>query len=486
MNGENAKPARLTSSSICVIIFCALFAGYFSLCGARQHTNINTSRFDLGNMSQVVWNTAHGRIFEFTDPYGTQTISRFAYHADPILIAFAPLYWVWADPRMLIIVQAVIVAFGGWMLFLLAKRILSSNWLAAGIAIAFLMYPTLQHAVLFDFHPLTIAATFGLIMLYAMYAKRWRLFVVSAILFMLCKEELGLIVATLGVWQWIASRSWKSRWGIVAAAALAYVAIMVFVIMPIAGKSVATGLGNIHQTQDRQTPREIISQAISHPSQMITNISQPQTKKLVLGLLVPVSGLALANPAPLLAAWPELLIPLVDTQPATRALIFHYHAITAIFIFLSAILGIRAAKKRMAQAYPKMPERYTDRSLLAVLFLGVMVGYYFFSPLPFSRMQNLHGLVSPTPAPFIRQSMMSIPKNASISATNSLGAQVAEREHIYYFPEGIDQADYVAILLAEKGSIEWRGNHVQAEALAQNPAFELMVHKDNFSIYRRR
>ncbi len=43
-------------------------------------------------MVQAVWSTAHGHLLAITDLRGEQ-ISRLGAHFDPILVAFAPLWW---------------------------------------------------------------------------------------------------------------------------------------------------------------------------------------------------------------------------------------------------------------------------------------------------------------------------------------------------------------------------------------------------------
>ena len=62
-------------------------------------------------MVQTVWNTAHGHFLQMTSGDGVQ-ISRLAAHFDPILAAFAPLWWIWPSPEMLLTVQAIVVALG--------------------------------------------------------------------------------------------------------------------------------------------------------------------------------------------------------------------------------------------------------------------------------------------------------------------------------------------------------------------------------------
>jgi len=65
--------------------------------------------FDLGNMDQVLWNTIHGRWFQFTnqavDWYGPPT--RLALHFEPILLPLSLLYTFGSDPRILLVLQTL-------------------------------------------------------------------------------------------------------------------------------------------------------------------------------------------------------------------------------------------------------------------------------------------------------------------------------------------------------------------------------------------
>ena len=77
-------------------------------------------------MVQTVWNTAHGHFLQMTSGDGVQ-ISRLAAHFDPILAAFAPLWWIWPSPEMLLVVQAIAVALGALPVFWLARKHLGSR-----------------------------------------------------------------------------------------------------------------------------------------------------------------------------------------------------------------------------------------------------------------------------------------------------------------------------------------------------------------------
>src|SRR5471030_1082211 len=91
--------------AITLTVLIALYIAYFTFASFLRYDSFFTGRFDLGNMDQTVWNTIHGRIFQLTDPDGTNIISRLSIHADFLLIFISPLYLLWSDPRMLLLLQ---------------------------------------------------------------------------------------------------------------------------------------------------------------------------------------------------------------------------------------------------------------------------------------------------------------------------------------------------------------------------------------------
>ena len=75
----------------------AAYAAGFSALSILRHRAFSTGRFDLGNMAQAVWSTAHGHPLQITGLRGDQ-VSRLGAHFDPILAAFAPLWLDLAEP----------------------------------------------------------------------------------------------------------------------------------------------------------------------------------------------------------------------------------------------------------------------------------------------------------------------------------------------------------------------------------------------------
>ena len=177
-----APPRRLRRlahdrAALAVVAMMAVYAGAFAWLSVARHRSFSTGRFDLGNMVQALWNTAHGRFFETTDVSGVQ-FNRLGAHVNLVLAMFTPLWWAWPSPEMLLVAQAVIVAAGALPAFWLGRRWLQDDRLAVAFAGVYLLFPALQHATLFDFHPVTLAAP---LLMYCIWAAEERHYVVLGI-----------------------------------------------------------------------------------------------------------------------------------------------------------------------------------------------------------------------------------------------------------------------------------------------------------------
>src|SRR6476620_2211484 len=184
----------------------ASYAAGFASLSILRHRAFNTGRYDLGNMVQTVWNTAHGHFLQMTSGDGRQ-ISRLAAHFDPILAAFAPLWWIWPSPEMLLVVQAVVVALGALPVFWLANKHLRSDRAALGFALVYLLYPATQWLTLNEFHPVALSTPFLLFAFWYLDEDRLVPFAIFAVLAMTTKEEIGFVVAGMGIWYAIRRRT---------------------------------------------------------------------------------------------------------------------------------------------------------------------------------------------------------------------------------------------------------------------------------------
>lgn len=475
-----------------VCIACILFVLYFGTVTLVMQSKVITSRFDLGNMTQTVWNTSQGRFFEYTNPYGTNIASRYIHHADLLLILFAPIYWVYASPNVLLVAQVIIVALGGWLLYKFAKRVLGHEWLAAVLALSYLFYPTLQRAVLFDFHALTISATFAIGLTWAYVEQRWRWFMFFAILFALCKEELTLMLASFGLfmlWRHRTDRRIRRVALTTVLVSVVYFGATYFAIMPAARENQPSKYNVLYDVLG-DSPSEIIQTVVHHPRLFAAMVLGKQARHMYAGQLGPVGFLPLASPVWLALAWPDYVVNLFNERIEPRLMIYHYQAAIGGFVFIATVFGVAALRKRFGPWWERNGRRLTRVSFegVAIAFLVVAGGLesYRLSPLPYSQTRDMRAFWPSSIAPVIRAAVAPVPTDARVSATNTVGAQLAHRQYLYQFPQGIGDADYIFILLAKEGSLEWQRNHREAETLESDARYERIQRVKNFTVYRKR
>lgn len=320
----------------------AAFAITFAVLALRRHEALATNGMDLGNVDQALWNTAHGRLLEFTNMF--PVTNRLALHVEPILLLLVPFYWLGlGGPRFLLVVQALVVALGAWPLYWIARDELPGRhpWLYLVFPLAYLLAPALQAAVLYDFHAVTLAPTFLLLAFHALEDERpWR-YALFAALAVACKEDMALVVAMLGMFALLTGRRW--RWAVPTVfLSLTWFCLALFVIQPAFSP---TG-GNVQA--DRYawlgaTPAAVVTTLTGQPGMVWRHLWQAaDLTGYLAGLGWPTGFLAVLAPLSWLPASPSLVINLLSDNPFSwRLEEFHYAAPIVPFLFVSAIRGTR-------------------------------------------------------------------------------------------------------------------------------------------------
>ena len=432
-----------------LILFIISYIVYFTTASFLRYDNFYTGRFDLGNMDQTVWNTIHGRIFKLTDPNGTNIISRLAIHADFILILIAPFYLIWENPKMLLLIQTVVLAIGAIFVYAIGKNVIKNKNLSLAFAISFLLNPAVQFTNLYDFHPVVLATTFLLGAFYFMINKRYLWFLLFAILAGLTKEQVWLIVALFGLYIFFSNlnketpslRSLLEKRTLGLSIFLASIAIFYYLIwhaMPLALGSKHFALSYYSDFGD--SPTKIIKNVILSPQKTIATIFDIDKLHYLLQLLLPLGFFCLLSPSYLIFALPDLFINLLSNNSQLHQIYYQYSATITPFIFIAAMFGIKNLKKR----FPKIP------TIVYTLYLILITLYssYAFGPLPFSKTASIDMFTKPQASKDIIENFIShIPAKYSIAATNNIGSHLSHRQKVYTVPVGIVQADIIAFLL---------------------------------------
>ena len=451
-------------------------AGYAAL-SVLRHRAFATGRFDLGNMVQAVWWTAHGHPLRMTNLHGDQ-ISRLAAHVDPLLAVFGPLWWIWPSPDLMLVVQALAIAAGAFPVYWLARKHLRSARAGLGFALAYLLYPATGWLTLNEFHPVALATPLLLFAFWFLDNDRLLPFALCAVAAAASKEEIGLVVAGFGLWYALARR--RTAAGLVIAAlGFAWSAIAIGVVIPhfhTAGESDFYG----RYSEVGGSAAGIVKTAFTHPGRIAHAAFSSRDLHYLLTLVAPLAGLCLLAPLVLIAALPELAINLLSATPTQTSIHFHYTAGLIPPLVIAAVLGA----KRLS------------RGTLAVAMVAVtaaLVGNYLLGPIPGWRHVPGGSTYQATAARvtdhdrITARALTLIPKSAVVSATNTLGAHLSARRRILSFPY-VQDATWIAADETQPGYADRYAPLPTALALAalrRDPDWRLVFEQDGVLVFNR-
>lgn len=454
----------------------ALYVIYFTVASFLRYNNFYTGRFDLGNMDQTVWNTAHGRIFQLTDPDGTNIITRLSIHADFLLILLAPFYLIWQDPRMLLLIQTIVLALGSVFVYLLAQDVLKNKTFATVLGTLYLLYPALEHTNLYDFHPVTLATTLFLAAFYFLRKNKLILFVVFLLLAALTKEETWVIAALFGLYA-----AWFKKKQIIGNAIFA-ASILIF--WYVFFKAIPQAHGGKHfalayYSDFGSTPSEVIKTIVFSPSKTLSTMFAPEKLEYLKQLLYSLGFLPLIAFPFLVFTIPDLLVNLLSNNPLFHQIYYQYSADLTPFLFIATIFAVEFIRKKT---------KISLRFLGYFLVIMSLVGAYLYGPLPGERFANVDMFRKQLwYASTIDEFLSNIPPRYSIAATNNLGSHLSHRQRIYTIPNGIDKADVIIFLLNDKNAQpSLPAQRAMAATLTHDPNYIELFQEEDFIAFAKK
>jgi uncharacterized membrane protein len=410
---------RIPGPTLCAAalgVIVALFVVAFTRATWTMHDRFGTYGFDLGIYDQGTWLLSRPQT-----PFVTiRGLDLFGQHASYILALVAPLYRLWADPRLLLLLQVLFLAVPAVVVYRLGARHLGHPAAGLAVAVAYLAYPGVQWAITWQFHPEAIAA--GLLALAVLAADRrdHRTMAVLLALAALCGEEVGLVVAGFGGLLVVGGRravGWRTVGG-----GLAWFLVATFVLIPLANGR-ETRLFEAGYGIAGGGPRALLAGLPTMAGHALqTGLANDGLAYLLL-VFVPLLGLPLLAPRWLLPVAPPLLLNLAAVQPEHHQVRFHYLATAAPLLAAGAVAGLAAVRRRRRRLLAPL-------LVLLVLVAGFMDWRY--GPAPWSR--------DPVVVPAgradqaRRAALALVDPDAAVSAQFNLVPHLAHRAKIYEFP----------------------------------------------------
>jgi uncharacterized membrane protein len=456
------------------------FAAGFSALSALRHRAFSTGRFDLGNMVQAVWSTAHGDVLEATSLSGEQFV-RLGAHFDPILVAFAPAWWLWPSPSLLLTGQAVLIALGALPVFWLARRHLGSERAALGFSLGYLLLPPLQWMTLSEFHPVALATPLLLYAFWYLDEERLVPFAAFAALAVVTKEHVALTVAGFGLWHALSRR--RPLPGLaIAATGVAVTALAVAVVIPHFSPSGESSFYGRYGELGG-SPGGVLRTVFTDPGAIAAELATRRDATYLFQLLLPLAALPLLAPLVLFGAVPELGLNLLSATRTQTSIHFHYAAASLAALVPAAVLGAG----RLVRVRP-----LRGRLALLVVVLSLAANFAL-GPIPVwqafpggeelgttAHRVNEHDRIA-------ERALKLIPGDAVVSASNSLGGHLSERRRVLSFPL-LSDSEWVAVDETRPGNADRIEPLPYATAIARfrrNREWRLVFQQDGVLIFRR-
>lgn len=401
------------------------FLLFFFLCKLR-HDRFGTFAFDLGTYDQGVWQLAHWR--QFVTVRGLPILG---HHLNLILLVLAPFYRLGAGPLFLQFVHVAAQASGAVAVYLLARDRLADRWLALVMAAVLLLNPTYQFLAWEFFHPDTLAIAPLLFAYWAARAHRWRWFAVAAVIAVLCKEDVALALAALGIV--VAIRRKVKIGALITVLSLGWWLLATRVVM----KAFLGGLDPFYDTYFGElgnSASEVVKNTFLRPGTTLRLLTEGDRLGYYTVMFAPVAFLPVASLSTLLIAVPMLAVNALTTFPYARDYMYHYSALVLVGVIIATVEGIaRLGRSPGARRFLV--------GVVAASTIGGTVAWGL-SPISVKYREGYWPFGSGERAPTQRAALEVIPEDAAVSAIYNLVPHISRRERIYNFPEPWKRVDW--------------------------------------------
>lgn len=406
------------------LLIALIFGILFSLVSLIRHNNYFSQGQDLGIFTQSAW--LYSKDFA---PYNTITGTMdYQDRYKPIMLLLGLLFKFWADPKFLLIIQAIFLSFSGVFIYGISRHFGLGKIASYILMIAYLLFPGITSFIIDDFHEVSLFPFFLLGSIY-FYLKKSKLLYVFLILSLIIRDY--LVFLSLIFWlSMLFSRNKillnKSLKKIVIVNLLGF-SIMLVTVKLIGGLSYGTF------NSEGNTLFQAIAKFTLNPISLLTSLLFPYVKLKT--IIISFGYFAFL---PLLNFW--LFIPIffqiagrfLDFEHTYRWTIFyHYSGELAALLSFGAIITLKRFSNKIRQY-----------SVILIFSLAVISLAFFHSPLLLLRKAEFWRKES-----WMRDDeyiVSLVPKDKSVAAQNNLVPHLSLRKIIYVLP-AINDADYVAM-----------------------------------------
>ena len=401
-------------------LFIWVAIGLFFLVMTREvlalHNNFWTFDYDLGIFDQAIWLMSRGEGF-----ITVRGLEVFGHHGSFAYYLLVPFYWLGAGPNFLNILMVLSICFAAWILFTYGRQLLSNDWWALLLAIAFLLHFTNGWQIRETFHPEVVAMAPLLAGYVAGRDQRWRAFGIWMGLAVIWKEDVALAILMVGIV--LVVRGFRRPGWITILSSLAYFVLVTRLLIPAFSDGVVfyeNFYGDLGAS-----PADVARTALTDPGVVGGTLVQHDFVGYVRDLLAPFAFVPLLSPLTLLIALPQVLANLLTTVDWTQNLRVHY-----------AAMPLAAASLAMVEGFARIRGEGARRFALGAIAAMSLATAVAWGTLPFAVEydRGIWPLYGNDRRSLMETAVAMPPPSASVSATYNLTPHLTQRRVIYTWP----------------------------------------------------
>jgi uncharacterized membrane protein len=429
------------------------YAAYFSYQTILHHHSVLTMSFDLGLENNLMWNLIHGGTFMKMSPLAGPTGGHFGNHATLFSYFIAPFYALYQKPEGLLVFQAVLIAAAAWPLYLYAARHIG-RWPACLVALAYLLYPPVHGANLYDFHYPPLGVFFIWLTVYLVDSGHNRWAILSTLLTLSVREDIAADMAVMGLFLLFSKHVRQGAW--ITAVSGVYFLIIKLVIMPRfsgGGESFLNQWEGLvgHGTHGYAGVMETV---IGNPVFTMTSLLEPEKFLYLVQLAAPLCFFPWRRPIGYLLSLPGFFFTLLGTHYLPLVQIsFQYTAHWTAFLFIALVVNLEWIR---APKFPGDEHGFIrQRAWLVTLSALTLVTSYQYGAI-FQRNTArggfgpyVFGQSAAARADYdnLKSLIAKVPPLAKISSSEMVVPHVSSRPDSYTLRQGIFDAQYLLFQL---------------------------------------
>lgn len=385
--------------------------------------------FDLAIFTQGVW-----KLSQFQEPFITiRGLHLFADHFSIVNLLFAPFFWIWSSPLVLLWGQTLVLAASGVFFYLLCREKLKSPYLIASMVMIYSLYPPLLHYSLRQYHENCFSVLFAMMFLWALEKKLVGAAWASVIGLILTKENKPLLAFGLSLYGWLRFR-WKPTL-LMAATSLASFFLILFVLMPLFRSA-----DEVYPYIDRSLwqVKDFLKGQLPLSAALKDTLFFKENIRYLLALLAPFLFLALLRPLALILN-PLFWVVLFSSWPYAHMIEYHYSA----GIFATAAYSALCGLSWLETKWKFFENRFFKILILPAVFIFAMGNIQWFGPYELQAKRTL--TVSPPPDQPVLDDLKIIQerfKGTPLTVHHSLLSHLAIRDLIFMWPNPFKNRDY--------------------------------------------